>query len=470
VHVLAAPDDGSFKGIETATGADGRFGFDRVPAGSWTLSAERRGYLRQKYGERSAYTTGAVSVITGPAGVSENLTFRLKPPAVIRGKVTDERGEPVMGAFLQLLVQVPSARMLYFVRKTVATNDLGEYRIPDLPAVLCYLLAMVPVPAGGSGFAPQYYPNITDPRAATPIQLKPGEEFTADFTLRRGSGVSVDIEGESGVVGGTDSELLVLMTPGPQGSEVSAGTLGPGSGRTFYNVLPGRYKLVIGDIRSTYAASKWIEVGSEDLTVKLPFADPPQVTARVRVVNGDSSLLRNAMLQLSVFADAGNNTRPLGPDGTVVFPGLASGRYSVLLGAPRLYIKSVTARNARVVDGLVDLPENGPVQLDIVASGDGARVKGKVRAAGKPVSGALVVLAPSRPSVNSDDYHAYQSDSDGTFDFQGVKPGDYTIFATNDDQLEYGNRAVIGKYLAAGKSVKAEANGSVELQIEPSSF
>lgn len=465
VHVLSAPDDGSSREVEITTAADGRFVFDGVPAGSWTLSAERRGFVRQKYGERSFYTTGAVSVVTGPAGVSENLTFRLKPPSAIRGKVIDENGEPVMGAFLQLLVQVPSARMLYFVRKTVATDDIGEYRIPDLPAIPCYLFVVVPLPEGGSGFAPQYYPNITDPRAATPIQLKPGEEFTADFTLRRGRGVSVEIEGSSGI----DSELLLLITQGPQGSEVAAGTLGPGSGRTFYHVLPGRYKLLIGDLKSTYSTSKWIEVGSEDLTVTLPFADPPEVTAKVRVVNGDPSLLRNALLQLSVFADAGQNTRPLGPDGTVVFPSMASGRYSVLLGAPQLYIKSVTARNARVVDGLVDLPESGPVQLEIVAAGDGARVKGKVRAGGKPVSGALVVLAPSRPSVNSGDYHAYQSDSDGTFDFRGVKPGDYTIFATGNDQLEYGNRAVIEKYLAVGKPVKAEPNGSVELQLEPSS-
>jgi len=342
VHVLYAPDDGSSKGIETTTGADGRFVFEPVPAGSWT-----------------------------------------------------------------------------------------------------------------------------HPRAAAPIQLKPGEEFTADFTLQRGSGVTVDVEGPTGVVSESASELLVLIIEGPQGSEVSAGTLGPGSGRTFYNVVPGRYKLVIADVRSTYATSRWIEVGSENLTVKLPFAEPAEVTAKVRVVNGDSSLLRNAMLQLAVFADAGNNARPLGADGTVVFPGLAAGRYNVLLAAPRLYIKSVTARNARVVDGLVDVPESGPVQLEIVAAGDGARVRGKVKAGEKPVSDALVVLAPSRPSVNSGDYQAYQSDSDGTFDFRGVKPGDYIVFAVNNDQLEYGNPAAIEKYLAAGKPVKAGANGSVELQLEP---
>ena len=78
-----------------------------------------------------------------------------------------------------------------------------------------------------------------------------------------------------------------------------------------------------------------------------------------------------------------------------------------------------------------------------------------------------MVLAPARHSANFEDYHAYISDSDGTFDFRGIKPGDYTIFATRDLELEFGNRGAIEKYLAAGKPVKAEPNGSVELQLEP---
>ncbi len=224
---------------------------------------------------------------------------------------------------------------------------------------------------------------------------------------------------------------------------------------------------MVGDLKSTYATSKWIEVGSEDVTVTLPFPNPPDVTAKVRVVDGESKLLQKAYLAVNAVGGAGDNSRPLGPDGTAAFPAMAAGRYTVTLVAPRLYMKSVTARNARVADGLVDLPESGPVQLEIVAAGDGAHVRGKVRAGDKPVAGALVILAPSRQSPNLYDYHGYVSDSDGTFKFTGVKPGDYTLFATTDQDLEYGNPDAIAKYLAAGKRLKAEPNGTVELQIEP---
>jgi len=471
VHVRVAPDDDSSQGMETTTGADGGFAFEHLPAGAWTLSAEATGFLRQNYGEHAFYGAWASSVVTGPGGVSENLTFPLNPPAAIKGKVVDANGEPVPDAHIQLLMQVPGARKQFLVRRVVGTDDIGEYRIAGLPPVTCYLLAVVPLPAGGgsgepSGFAPQYYPNVIDPGAAVPIQLKAGEEFTAEFTLRRAPSFSVRVEGSSGIVGGNNSELLVLLTQGPQGSEVSAGTLGPGQGRIFSNVFPGRYKFLIGDVRSTFATSKWIDVGSEDLTLTLPFPDPPEVTAKVKVVDGDSSLLAKAMLRLHVFADAGYNSRPLAPDGTAVFPAMGAGRYAIALAAPGLYVKSVSARNAKVVDSLVDLPENGPVQLEIVASAGGARVKGKVRADGKPACAALVVLAPARPSVNPDDYRGYQSGSDGSFDFPGIKPGAYTIFATADWQLEYGNPAAIAKYLPAAKPVKAGPKSLVDLQLD----
>ena len=466
-RVMVEPDDGSAKGIEMTTAADGRFVFEGLPAGSFTLSGERKNYLFQKYGQHPDYGSTASSVITGPSGVSEDLKFTLYPQSAIRGKVVDERGDPVWYAHMQLLVQVHGARKEFLVRKVVATDDTGEYRFSGLPPMDCQVLAVVPITPDREGYAPQYYPNIADPNAVTPIHLSPGEEFTADFILRRSRGVNVTVDGASGIAGGNASELLALFAQGPQGAEVSANTLEPGSGRTFYHVHPGRYKLLIGDVRTTFATSHWIDVGQEDVTVKLPFADPPDVTARVHVVNGDAALLQKVMLRLHVFNDAGNNTRPLGKDGTAVFPAMASGRYAISLGTSDLYIKSVTARNAKVVDGLLDMPDTGPVQLDILAAGDAANVKGKVVAQGKPVCGALVVLAPAKASENSADYHGYQSDSDGTFDIHGVKPGDYFLFATEEWQLEYGVRAAIERYLPNAKAVRAGPNGVIEMQVEP---
>jgi hypothetical protein len=253
-------------------------------------------------------------------------------------------------------------------------------------------------------------------------------------------------------------------------------------GRTFHDVLPGRYKLVIVDVGSTHYTSRWIEVGTEDATVNLPFADPTEVTAKVRVVGGDAALLKNTMVGLRLYGSGAGDARPIQSDGTAKFPPMAAGRYAVALasgqsstvgpyvmvkGSKQLYVKSVTARNARVADRYVEVPETGAVQLEIVAGGDGARVKGKVRAGGKPVSAAVVVLAPLQASDNPDDYQSHQSASDGSFTFDAVRPGDYVLFATNDWQLEYGNPEAVQPYFPAGTRVKAEPNGSVEVELAP---
>jgi hypothetical protein len=465
VHVSVTGNQVKPQTREVTTGADGRFVFEDMTEDSWTLSAERKGYLRLTYGQLADAGPG-ISVITGPHGVSEDLTLRLDPPAAISGKVTDEHGEPVVDAMVQLVMRVPGGRKEFVVRKTAMTNDLGEYRIWGIPPVMCYVAVAVNGDMHWGGYAPQYFRGTEDPENATAFTLSPGEEFHADFELPPADGVVFRVGRESELYI-KSAESIVLMGPGPQGSEVSVGTLRPGQFREFGNVIPGRYKLVVGDTESAYSTSRWVDVGDDDTGVDLPFEAPADVTARVRVVGGYPAQLKNATLRLHMASDAGDNTSPLGPDGTVRFPAMADGVYQVTLGgAPELYLKSVTASNAKVKDGLVELPQSGAVQLEIVAGADGGDVQGKVRTEGKPAQGAQVVLAPRNESENPEEYHGYVSDSDGSFRFLAVKPGEYLLFATSDRELEYANAAAIKPYLAAGKVVKVEASGSVEMQVE----
>jgi hypothetical protein len=201
--------------------------------------------------------------------------------------------------------------------------------------------------------------------------------------------------------------------------------------------------------------------------VNLPVESPPDVTARVRVVDGDAAALKHATLRLHMASDAGNNTRPLGQDGTARFAAMAAGLYQVTLASSReLYIKSVTARNATMKDGKVELPESGAVQLEIVAGGDGGAVKGKVLAEGRPVQGAEVVLAPKKESENPEEFHGYVSDSDGSFDIKGVKPGEYVLFATRDRELNYADSTAIRTYLVAGKAVRVESHGALQVDVD----
>jgi len=458
VRMVMNPAGESSKETEITTGADGRFSFEALPAGMWTLHAERKGFPRQGYCERPGVPNSLTQVVTGPGGVSEGLTFRLDPPAVIAGRITDEAGEPVLAA-LEIIIGLETGKRQFQRIRNAATDEKGEYRIFDMPAVPCYLLAVAPAEAS---LAPTYYSNATDPQTATLLDLKPGEEYRADFMLRRSRGVSIGITGDTG------SSIMMLSAEGPQGAEVILAQLDAGE-RAFHNIPAGRHKLTLFDGQTGAQSSRVIDVGTADLTVHVPFA-ALSVSARVRLESGDQSLLRNVAFFLHADGDYQTHARTVGPDGAVTIPGMAGGRYKFMLATGGMYVKSMASANARVVDGIVDVPESGAVKLDVVLAGDGGRVAGKVMAGGKPVAPARVVLAPRVDSTNSVDYRSYQTESDGSFEYTSIKPGDYILFATTDFKLEFGNPAAIRKYLAAGRAVHLEPKGSVEVQIAPQGY
>ena len=161
-HVVAAPAGSAAGQRETTTGADGKFAFEKVPAGPWTLTAERKGYLRQSYGQHDLFKSTDSSVITGPHGASENLVLPLRQPAAVSGKVVDDHGEPVPNAIVHWLVEITSAHKLVAIRKVVATDDQGEYRLFDLPPTTCYLSVVVPNPDGETIEAPGFVPILPE--------------------------------------------------------------------------------------------------------------------------------------------------------------------------------------------------------------------------------------------------------------------------------------------------------------------
>jgi hypothetical protein len=464
VRVLMTPAGESSKETEITTGSDGRFAFEGLKAGMWTLHAERKGFVRQGYCERPGVPNSLTQVVTGPGEATENLTFRLDAPATVSGKITDETGEPVI-AGVQVIIQLETGTRQFQRIKDAATDEQGEYRIWDLPAVPCYLLVMTPASPFAPGdaapatFAPQYYGNTADPRTATLLDLKPGEEYKADFILRRSRGASIHITGETATAG------VMLVGEGPGGADVVVSQLDTPIG-SFHNIAPGRYKVILYDMQSGAQSSKRIQVAGEDVTVTAPFPNPPAVTVNARLVNGDASLLPNVTFYLHADGDYQTYARRVGPEGKVTIPGMPGGRYRFMLATGGLYMKSVTSGNARVVDCWVDVPETGEVKLDVVLAGDGGEVAGKVRDNGKPAFPVRVVLAPKVDSTNSVDYKSYQTESDGSFRFPSIKPGEYILYTTSDWKLEFGNPEAIRKYLKAGHPVHVAPKSSIDVQIE----
>ena len=86
---IAPVEQGSERDIARSvlTGSDGRFAFDGLPRGKYSLMAQTRGFILQAFNHHDIY---ASAIVAGPGLDSEYLIFRLDPDASLEGRVTDE--------------------------------------------------------------------------------------------------------------------------------------------------------------------------------------------------------------------------------------------------------------------------------------------------------------------------------------------------------------------------------------------
>ena len=118
----------------------------------------------------------------------------------------------------------------------------------------------------------------------------------------------------------------------------------------------------------------------------------------------------------------------------------------------------MSAEGATLEDGVLDVASGASIQLKIVASDETGHLKGFVKGGEKPVPGVLAVLAPVTPSTDPYRYHGFQTDSDGSFDWDNVRAGDYVLFAVDRLDFEYANPEAVKPYLASGKPIHIGAH------------
>jgi hypothetical protein len=113
--------------ILTQTDSQGRFSFSHVAPGTYRVGVIKAGFV-----STSTRNMPTVTVAAGQA--PQELLVKLTPYSTVAGKVTGDDGQPMEG------VRVYGYRKSYFRGElqyrtfTAPTDDLGEYRIPNLPA------------------------------------------------------------------------------------------------------------------------------------------------------------------------------------------------------------------------------------------------------------------------------------------------------------------------------------------------
>ena len=93
-------------------------------------------------------------------------------------------------------------------------------------------------------------------------------------------------------------------------------------------------------------------------------------------------------------------------------------------------------------------------------------LEGIAKLAGKPVSGAMIVLVPKDSEADRELFRRDQSDLDGSFSLPNVIPGTYTACAIEDGwDLDWSTLGVITPYCERGsqKIVIEKKEGTVRL-------
>jgi len=221
-----------FGGRLAVTDEQGRFELPALPAGRYTLSVNKPGWVRSYYGARRLWRLPAVPIVVADGQRVANLAVKIMRGAVISGRVRDANGLPLVNARAMVLEYrtIAGVRRLeqFFGSGTTAligTDDRGEYRHYGLPPG-AYVVAAAPPAIGAAsgfrvtspadiqwatqsgqpaqpgttavtaagpppaqaiyGYEPTYYPGVSDPTAATMVTVAPGEERTGiDLTVRQ---------------------------------------------------------------------------------------------------------------------------------------------------------------------------------------------------------------------------------------------------------------------------------------------
>jgi hypothetical protein len=487
--VAALAEEGGRTVAAVASGNDGRFALEGLPAAKYQLAASKRGFVSAFYDQHEEFNS---AIVTGPGQDTGSLTFRLVPSAVLRGVVTADGGDPVAGATVMLFQKPqghnPGEKIAQV--DSAATDDTGAYEFGNLAAGE-YLLAVkaepwyaLHRPAAVSHPAPDlgaaldvaypvtYFDSTTDEASAMPIVLAGGSREEANVSLHAVPALHLVVETPRKQDGSIARPELKQTVFGSVVAAESAGFMDAiQRGTTEFNgVPPGHYELAQGDppriVALDAAASQQVD----------PNAGVPAVPVTGSLRSGSGVALTGEAIVILEPLDGAQGQRTMQAScnrGSFSFPAVTAGTWELRAeNSGELPIISTTV-GGRMHAGSQIAVRDRPLSLVATVSESAVRVEGFARKAAAGVetglAGAMVVLVPQNMADFRGLVRRDQSDSDGSFSLRDVAPGSYTVVAIEDGwALDWSRPEVIGRYLPKGIAVTVtDRSGKVVRLSQP---
>jgi protocatechuate 3,4-dioxygenase beta subunit len=467
--VRAMSAEGRGGGVST-TDPQGKFEIKELPAGRYTVSASKAGYVTMQFGQRRADQAGGGTILDVlDKQIVEKIQFALPRGAVITGRVLDEFGEAIAGAN----VSASRYRFLGGTRRMTSsgadnTDDQGNFRIYGLPpgdyfvsGTLRSQAGMMFMPGMSSteteGYAPSYYPGTPNVAEAQRVTVKGGQELTGiNFALAatrlariRGRVTSASGEPSAGV-------MLMMMASDPTNAmpymmSANAQTRGDGTFQ-LAGVAPGTYTITarpMGNPLASEAGHLRLTVGGEDIdNVLITMSAGAIARGVIRTDDGSPLPVRAQLIRvMATPADPlmepmmGGMPPTVNEDGSFELSGLFNRRLiRAAFTEPNMdwALKAVYLRDQDVTDTPIEfVPGQNIDGLEIVFTRKITEVTGLVRDdKGQPILDSTVVIFPndsSRWSFQSRYVRTARVDQEGRFKLRNLPPHDeYRIVAVRD--------------------------------------
>jgi len=483
----------------TTTDLDGRYDVANLPAGRYSITATKNGFISLSYGQTRP-TTPAQTVTLVDKQNADGVDLIVLRGGAIAGRVLDDFGDPVSGVTVMALrqqFQQGQPRLMPFGMRST-TNDIGEYRMFALPAGSYYLAATVSTNVNPSqeaseernGFAPVFYPGTTDASSAVKVsvgfgQTVPEINFSLTGTrLAQVTGVALDSQGRPMTAGNVTAQPRGRV----QGLPAHSGQLKPDGTFAISNMPPGDY-LLRANMRPTpvppsapgaprppaprpEVATAVVTVSGSDVSgVRLAPAMPATVTGRVVFDNPSAAVsLQAATIRVMPQLLNPNDSEAIGnplqsppsplkddftfelqiaPGVVMLRPNIPGGPPAVSTGPvgaptqPMWLLKSLRVNGSDVTNtGLELRPGEHVSGVEITMTNRPPEVSGIVTASGNtPASGfSVIIFAQDRDlwSMPGPGLSAMmRTDQTGHFSTRNLRPGRYYILAVYE--LEQGS-------------------------------
>jgi len=460
-------------GSVTLTDAGGHFVVEGLAEGNVFLKAMKPGFSEDEGSHPSSAQVGK----DAPAVV-----LKLTPWAVISGRVTTNDEQPLEGFQIRILAkQNVAGRLIWTDQPNQAlTNEDGEFRVVGLQAGTYYVavdqstvttLSQKGVPnAREQIFAKVFYPGVSDLVSATPIEIAPGQDAEANFTLSPELMYQV-----TGTLSGPSNEVTGLTFSRKAGDDSDFTQTAALQGGKFQVKVPaGAYSVggtMGGGVELTTPGAA-VVIRSDEADLHVPLHAATTIPVELEKEQGAGGSERKAPIQ-GIIPGLILQLVPLSPSrrGTNFWRGQAGGIPNVAPGTYRLeintngewWVKSAQSGNVDLLSDDLTLSEGEqPEPIEVTLRDGAGTVSGTVTPAGNP-DRVLVLLVQPHGARNI--VHAARA-MQGYFAIPGIPPGDYEIVALDGgDQLEYADPEILNPYLSDAEHVTVRPHATVTVNL-----